>query len=91
MVQSASKYYALIFIQFNSSLILLYDPKRGKLVGEWDGDAGQGDAYCIDGTKYIGRWYKYLRHGSGTLYSEDGQLIVDGKWDKGRYVGSEYY
>ena len=29
------------------------------------------------------------RHGFGTLHSEEGQVLNQGKWDKGEYVGKE--
>ena len=48
----------------------------------------------MDGTKYTGEWnyiddYSCLkRHGVGTLYSAEGQVLNQGKWDKGVYVGN---
>ena len=47
----------------------------------------------MDGTKYIGQWngnYKDLkRHGLGTLYSVNGQVLNKGKWEKDKYVGKK--
>ena len=41
----------------------------------------------------MGQWdgnYKGIkRHGFGTLHSEEGQVLNQGKWDKGEYVGKE--
>ena len=31
----------------------------------------------------------YKRHGQGTLYSADGQVLNQGKWYRGEYVGEE--
>ena len=66
----------------------------GKYTGIWDGNKGQGEISYKDGTKYKGQWdgdyaWKLKRHGVGTLYSEDGQLLIQGKWDKDKYKGKE--
>ena len=67
--------------QLHSTRILLY--KDGdKYTGIWDGWKGQGEINYKDGTKYIGHWDYYTkRHGLGTLYSADGQVLNQGKWD----------
>ena len=51
----------------------------------------------MDGTKYIGQWYNFggsssidlKRHGLGTLYSADGQVLNQGKWWMNEYDGKE--
>ena len=57
---------------------------------------GQGEINYKDGKKYIGQWDKdkeewnYLkRHGLGTLYSADGQVLNQGKWEWNEYKGKE--
>ena len=88
-------YYILAFCyQLHSILILLY--RHGnKYVGEWDGAEGQGEINYKDGTKYIGHWdWDYQdggvkRHGLGTLYSPDGQVLNQGKWEEDKYLGKD--
>ena len=48
------------------------------------------------GTKYTGQWAKdfndhdkFKRHGLGTLYSADGQILNQGKWDRDKYEGKD--
>ena len=63
-----------------------------KYTGQWDDEKGQGQINYKDGTKYKGQWDYYVglkRHGLGTLFSADGQVLNQGKWDKGKYVGKE--
>ena len=61
-----------------------------KYTGIWDGWKGQGEINYKDGTKYIGHWDYYTkRHGLGTLYSADGQVLNQGKWDWDKYKGKE--
>ena len=50
----------------------------------------------MDGKKYIGQWddfgdstIDFKRHGLGTIYSADGQVLNQGKWDKDKYKGKE--
>ena len=50
---------------------------------------GQGEIIYKDGTKYTGQWDFYKRHGLGTLYSSDGQVLNQGKWEKNEYKGKE--
>ena len=62
--------------------------------GQWDGGKGQGDISYTDGKKYTGDWHwivgdGYKRHGLGTLYSADGQVLNQGKWDKDQYKGKK--
>ena len=78
--------------------ILLYDTKDGhKYTGQWDGWKGQGEINYTDGKKYIGQWDDFggsssidlKRHGLGTLYSADGQVLNQGKWEDNEYKGKE--
>ena len=54
---------------------------------------GQGEVNYKDGKKYKGYWDwedgGLKRHGLGTLYSADGQVLNQGKWDKDEYKGKE--
>ena len=73
--------------QLHSILILLYTEDGDKYTGIWDGRKGQGEISYKDGKKYKGYWeWKYhsgfKRHGQGTLYSADGQVLNQGKWEK---------
>ena len=84
--------------QLHSTRILLYRKNGGKYTGIWDSYKGQGEVNYTDGKKYKGYWellkggdskYEFMRHGVGTLYSADGQVLNQGKWDKDEYVGKE--
>ena len=80
--------------QLHSTRILLYTKDGHKYTGIWDGwYKGQGEINYKDGKKYKGQWhgdYKGIkRHGLGTLYSADGQVLNQGKWDKDEYKGKE--
>ena len=59
--------------------------------GEWEGWKGKGEIYYKDGTKYIGEWDDdgYKKNGFGTLYSADGQVLNEGKWEQDKFVGKE--
>ena len=74
---------------FHSTLILLYTKDGDKYTGIWDGDKGQGEVNYKDGKKYIGQWDGLERHGLGTLYSADGQVLNQGKWEDDEYKGKE--
>ena len=52
---------------------------------------GQGEINYKDGRKYIGEWgnWNLTRHGLGTLYSADGQVLNQGKWEEDEYKGKE--
>ena len=80
----------------HSASILLYTKDGDKYTGIWDGRKGQGKINYTDGKKYIGQWDDFggstidlKRHGLGTLYSADGQVLNQGKWDKDKYKGKE--
>ena len=71
----------------HSTRILLYTTDGHKYTGIWDGSKGQGEVNYKDGTKYKGQWdgdsndnWKLKRHGVGTLYSADGQVLNQGNW-----------
>ena len=79
----------------HSTRILLYDRFGDKYTGIWDDWKGQGEVNYDDGKKYIGEWdidwsnVKLKRHGLGTLYSADGQVLNQGKWERDKYKGKE--
>ena len=83
----------------HSARILLYTEDGDKYTGIWDDNKkGQGEVNYKDGKKYKGYWewlkggvskYEYMRHGVGTLYSADGQVLNQGKWEKNEYKGNE--
>ena len=82
--------------QLYSILILLYKYNGDKYTGQWDGYEGQGEINYTDGTKYIGNWddcgqisIDLMRHGLGTLYSAEGQVLNLGKWEQNKYKGKE--
>ena len=64
----------------HSARIISYANNGNKYTGEWDGFIkGQGQINYKDGKKYIGQWDHYggyKRHGLGTLYSADGQVLT---------------
>ena len=74
-----------------------YDRNGDKYTGIWKGRyKGQGEINYKDGFNYTGQWvwdkddgYKLKRHGVGTLYSADGQVLNQGKWEKNEYKGNE--
>ena len=79
----------------HSTRILLYQD-GDKYTGIWNGWKGQGEINYKDGKKYKGHWdedsndnWKLKRHGVGTLYSADGQVLNQGKWEKDEYKGKE--
>ena len=81
----------------HSTRILLYTKDGHKYTGKWiDNYKGKGEVNYKDGTKYTGLWdvdtkdyWKLKRHGVGTLYSADGQVINQGKWEWDKYKGKE--
>ena len=79
----------------HSTRILLYKPNGDKYTGQWDNDyKGKGEINYKDWTKYTGQWdkdnyYSIKRHGVGTLYSADGQVLNQGKWEWDEYEGKE--
>ena len=85
--------------QLHSTRILLYTEDGDKYTGIWVNKyKGQGEINYKDGKKYKGYWellkggdskYEYMRHGVGTLYSADGQVLNQGKWDRDKYEGKE--
>ena len=78
--------------QLHSTRILLYTKDGDKYTGIWDGLEGKGEVNYKDGKKYIGQWRAksgLKRHGYGTLYSADGQVLNQGKWEWDEYKGKE--
>ena len=75
--------------QSHSTRILLYTKDGDKYTGIWDGYTGQGEVNYKDGKKYTGQWDYKKRHGVGTLYSADGQVLNQGKWEEDKYKGKE--
>ena len=82
----------------HSTRILLYTEDGDKYTGIWDNYKGQGEVNYKDGKKYKGYWellkgeysnYEFMRHGVGTLYSADGQVLNQGKWEKNEYKDKE--
>ena len=72
----------------------LYHGNGDKYTGQWDGNKGQGEVNYKDGTKYTGQWNgsyqdEIKKDGLGTLYSADGQVLKQGQWEEGEYVGKE--
>ena len=74
-----------------------YTKDGDKYTGIWDDNyEGQGEINYKDGKKYIGHWegdyddgWIIKWHGLGTLYSADGSVLNQGKWEKGEYKGKE--
>ena len=74
----------------------MYTEGGDKYTGQWDRGKGQGEINYKDERKYTGQWnedandnYKLKRHGVGTLYSADGQVLNQGKWEHDEYKGNE--
>ncbi|MGE5397229.1 MAG: MORN repeat-containing protein [Chitinophagales bacterium] len=57
--------------------------------GEWKDDRreGKGTMTWPDGRKYIGEWQNDQRSGKGILYSKDGNVLKNGTWKEGEFVG----
>ena len=78
----------------HSARILLYTNGH-KYTGIWDRYKGQGEINYKDRKKYKGYWdidwsdIQLKRHGLGTLYSADGQVLNQGKWEWNEYKGKE--
>ena len=68
---------------------IYYHWNGDKYTGQWDGGKGQGEINYNDGKKYTGQWNWYKREGLGTLYSADGQVLNQGKWNRNKYMGQE--
>ena len=78
--------------QLHSTRILLYTEDGDKYTGIWDGWKGKGEVNYKDGKKYKGYWDhdgSFKRHGLGTLYSADGHVLNQGKWEWDKYKGKE--
>ena len=73
----------------HSARILLYTEDGHKYTGQWNGYTGQGEVNYKDGKKYTGEWNGLKRNGQGILYSADGQVINQGKWERNEYKGKE--
>ena len=80
----------------HSTRILLYTKDGDMYTGIWNKWEGQGEVNYKDGNKYTGQWdadrsdnLKLKRHGVGTLYSADGQVLNQSKWEKDEYKGKE--
>ena len=77
----------------HSIRVLLYEENGDKYTGIWDDWKGQGEVNYKDGNKYEGYWDRkdgsFKRHGLGTLYSADGQVLNQGKWEWDKYKGKE--
>ena len=74
-------------------LTLLYR-NGNKFSGEWDGNKGKGEVNLKDGRKYLGQWSGnfidgFNINGFGTLYSKEGEVIREGKWENGKCVDME--
>ena len=73
-----------------------YYKNGDKYTGQWDSKKGHGEINYKDGTKYKGQWnnfgflsFDFKRHGVGTQYSADGQVLNEGKWEWDEYKGKE--
>ena len=80
--------------QLHSTRILLYYWDGDKHTGFWDDYKGQGEINYKDGTKYKGQWdgdyYRNIKiHGSGILYSVDGQVLNQGNRETFKYKEKE--
>ena len=58
-------------------------------VGDFDMDmfSGQGTMTYVDGRKYVGGWKDDKRHGQGTAYDAAGNIVQQGEWKDGEFVG----
>ena len=43
----------------------------------------KGIYYFRDGTKFVGQYYKDMRHGDGKLIDTSGKTYYKGKWTNG--------
>ena len=83
----------------HSILVFLYNRNGDIYTGQWNGEReGEGEINYNNGYKFIGGWksdYDYkngwflVRHGLGTVYSSDGQVLSQGKWHYGEFKGNE--
>ncbi len=67
----------------------LTDLIGGKYEGEFKNGLpnGHGTMTAPDGHAYEGEVRDGKRHGQGTLYSPDGDILQEGRWENGEYVG----
>ena len=81
-------YLKYIITDFNifSIYILLYRDGN-KFTKNWSNLLDPGEIIYKNGEKYKGQWNdNFEKHGEGTLYSADGQVISSGNWEWDKYV-----
>ena len=60
---------------------------RTVFFGEFQNDSiHAGVLTYVDGSRFIGRWSKGLRHGPGKQFRPDGSIEQEGVWEDGRLV-----
>lgn len=47
---------------------------------------GWGEYIFATGEKYVGEWYDDIREGEGIFYSKEGNILLQGKWQKDKFV-----
>ena len=58
-----------------------------KFTKNWSNLLDPGEIIYKNGEKYKGQWNdNFEKHGEGTLYSADGQVISSGNWEWDKYV-----
>ncbi len=67
----------------------LTDLIGGKYEGEFKNGLpnGHGKMTAPDGHAYEGEVRDGKRHGEGILYSPDGDILQEGRWENGEYLG----
>ena len=59
-----------------------------RFVGEFQGGgfSGRGVQIFSDGSKHVGEWLNFRRHGRGITYDPGGFAVVSGLWKSGEFV-----
>jgi len=72
----------------NPTYVLEFNDEWGYHGERIDGKkTGEGYEFLQDGRKYVGNYANDLPNGFGTLYDAQGNVIVQGKWRNGMFVG----
>ncbi|MCL2154700.1 MAG: hypothetical protein FWH53_09965 [Leptospirales bacterium] len=61
-----------------------------KYIGDWKNDLQDGSGTYIwsDGVRYVGYWEESKKHGKGIEYDAGGNIIQQGIWDNGVFIGN---
>ena len=50
---------------------------------------GKGEINYNDSAKYQGEWMNMDKHGQGTLYSSNEEILKSSRWENDLFIGKE--